>query len=119
VDRDPRCKFLIGLGGRNLLESLDGKPYVLAFCLDIEPDLRKALEFVQVGGKVLSGNGECGFDLEFLDLLDVCEEIDYEFFIERYGQFLRTGKIGRSSSGRTHPENIGKNWPVGEIFRTE
>jgi hypothetical protein len=43
---------------------------------------------VLVGGEILSGHGKCGFDLEFLDLLDVCEEIDYEFVVESHGRFL-------------------------------
>jgi hypothetical protein len=90
VDRDPTCEFLIGLGRWNLLESRDAEPYVLAFCLDIEPDLREALELVLVGSEVLSGYGECGFDLEFLDLLDVCKKIDYEFVLDSHNQFLGT-----------------------------
>ena len=91
MDGDPRGEFLIGLGGWNLFESRNTEPHVLTFRLNVEPDLREAFQLVLVGGEILSGHGECGFDLEFLDLLDVCEEIDYEFVVESHGRFLGIG----------------------------
>ena len=77
-ESDPRLKLLIQLGSRNLLQARHSQPHIIAFDLKVELQLRQPFELVLVGDEVVGWDGEGGFGLEFLDLLNVVEQVENE-----------------------------------------